>query len=459
MTPADRSSLLDVVTTDVVTADVVIVGAGSAGCVLAEKLSRDPDRTVVLLERGPAGLPTPADLDLRRLPIDDAAPHAVRHETDLGVSAPRGSALGGSSAVNGGYFLRWHRDDFGSWPAGWEPDVVDAAYDEVDGPAGTMGVQPVSDDELGDAGGAFEHYWSARVPARPVMQRWPVVGLNRVLTNRTGVARRSAADAYLLPALSRPNLRVLTGRVVDRLEVVGGTTVTGVRAGPLSVSAGEVILAAGTLGTAGILLRSELSDLPGPRATGRRGARSLEAGEHRGLAVSYSRRSPADAGTVLPTVLHTTDGFEIRCYRDDFASFIRDLPAGGPIVEVTAMWHSGVRLLADGGDVRMAFDEPDADTDAALRAGAVGVVEMLRAPEFADIVVPGSVRIADRVGFSQHAWGTMPMGVRTDWLGGVYGTHGLRIVDGSILPGSGRSGPHATIMMMACRIGGVLAQR
>ncbi|EON33203.1 MULTISPECIES: mycofactocin system GMC family oxidoreductase MftG [Gordonia] len=442
-----------------ITADVVIVGAGSAGCVLAERLSREPGRTVALLERGPAGLPTPADLDLRRLPIDDAAPHAVRHDTDLGVSAARGSALGGSSAVNGGYFLRWHRDDFGSWPAGWEPDAIAGAYDELDAPTGTMGVGPVPDSELGDAGGAFEHYWSVRAPVRPIAQRWPVVGLNRVLTNRSGLARRSAADAYLVPALSRPNLRVVTGCAVDRLVAVRGATVTGVRAGPLEVSAGEVILAAGTLGTAGILLRSELGDLPWPDVAGRSDVRSLTAGEHRGLAVSYSRRSPADAGMVLPTVLHTDEGLEMRCYRDDFATYIRGLPAGGPIVEVTAMRHSPVRLVAERAGVRMAFDEPDPDTATALRAGAAGVVEMLQAPEFADIVVPGSVRIADRAGFSQHAWGTMPMGDRTDWLGGVFGFRGLRIVDGSILPSSGRSGPHATIMMMACRIGGVLAQR
>ncbi|MCX2754660.1 MULTISPECIES: mycofactocin system GMC family oxidoreductase MftG [unclassified Gordonia (in: high G+C Gram-positive bacteria)] len=446
MTTTDRS----------LTADVVIVGAGSAGCVLAERLSRNPDRAVVLLERGPGGLPTPADLELSRLPIDDAAPHAVRHDTNLGVSAARGSALGGSSAVNGGYFLRWHRDDFGTWPAGWGLDAIADAYDELDALGGTMGVEPVADDELGDAGTAFERYWTARAPVRPLAQRWPVVGLNRVPINRSGLARRSAADAYLVPALSRPNLRVVTGCTVDRVASAGGTTVTGVHAGSLTVGAGEVILAAGTLGTAGILLRSEL---PALAIEGRAGARSLGAGEHRGLAVSYARRTPAGPGMVLPTVVHTDSGLEIRCYRDDFASYIRGLRAWGPIVEVTAMRHSAVRIAADGAAVRMEFDEPDPATAIALRTAAAGVVEMLRAPEFADVVVPGSVRIADRAGFSQHAWGTMPMGVRTDWLGGVYGVRGLRIVDGSILPTSGRSGPHATIMMMACRIGDVLAQR
>ncbi|MCR5979456.1 mycofactocin system GMC family oxidoreductase MftG [Gordonia jinghuaiqii] len=450
--------------TDALTADVVIVGAGSAGCVLAEKLSRDPGRQVVLIERGPSGMPSLADLDLRRLPIDDAAPFAVRHATDLGPAAARGSALGGSSAVNGGYFLRWHPGDFAAWPSGWEIDVVAAAYDELDGPYGTMGVEPVSDDELGDTGTAFEHYWSTRVPVRPVDERWPVVGLNRVLSNRTGMSRRTSAAAYLVPAAARRNLLVVTDCEVEGLEVARGRTVTGVRAGPLSVTAGEVILSAGTLGTARILLRSGL-DVLGLRAAGGEfgagefEAGEFEAGEHRALAVSYRRRGPAAPGMVLPTVLHTDDDCEIRCYRDDFASHIRGVPAHGPIVEVACMRPSPVRIVDDGPVVRLAFGEPDGRAAAAMRDGAAHVVEMLQAPEFADIVVPGSVSVAPAAGFSQHAWGTMPMGVRTDWLGGVYGTHGLRIVDASILPGGGHSGPHATVMMVACRIGELLAAR
>ncbi|WP_439029800.1 mycofactocin system GMC family oxidoreductase MftG [Gordonia terrae] len=434
-------------------ADVVIVGAGSAGCVLAEKLSRDASRDVVLLERGPATLPGPADRDLRRLPIHDGAPYAVRHDTDLGLAAPRGAAMGGSSAVNGGYFLRWHPGDFASWPTGWDLETVAAAYEEMDGPGGTMGVEPVPDGELGDAGIAFERYWSSRTDIRAVEDRWPVVGVNRVLMNRTGRSRRSAADAYLTVALARPNLRVVPGCLVERLEVVRGRTVTGVRAGPLTVTAGEVILAAGTLGTAGILLRSELETID-PARTGH-----LTAGEHRGLAVSYRRRSPAEPGMVLPTVLHTDDDLEIRCYRDDFASFIDGVSSSGPMVEVTAMRHAPVRIVATPSGVRLEFEDPDPATAATMGVGVQRVVEMLRAPEFADIVVPGSVTAASRPGFSQHAWGSMPMGTRTDWLGGVYGTHGLRIVDGSILPSGGRSGPHATIMMVACRIGDLLAAR
>lgn len=433
---------------EAMSADVVIVGAGSAGCVLAEKLSRDTGRDVVLLERGPGRWPGPEERDLRRLPIGDHAPHAVRHTTDLdGLTAARGCAIGGSSVVNGGYFLRWHPNDFAAWPVGWDLDAIDAAYSELDGGGGggTMSVSPVSDDELGDAGRAFERYWSARTAVRPIHDRWPVVGVNRVLGNRSGMLRRTAAEAYLAPALGRPNLRVVPDCEVRRLQVSDGRRVAGVHTDRFTVRAGEVVLAAGTLGTAQLLLASDLDPLGG--------AAFLDAGEHRGLAVSYRRKEPAEPGMVLPSVLHTDGGLEIRCYRDDFATYIDGLPRSGPMVEVTAMHRSPVRLVAGGERVRLDFGEPSAEVTTAMRAGADEVVEMLHSSEFADIVVPDSVSVATVPGFSQHAWGTMPMGVRTDAFGAVHGTEGLRIVDGSILPTGGRSGPHATIMMVAVHIG------
>ena len=84
---------------------------------------------------------------------------------------------------------------------------------------------------------------------------------------------------------------------------------------------------------------------------------------------------------------------------------------------------------------------------------------MLASPVFNALVDAESIRIDPVLRTSQHAWGSMPMGDRTDWLGGVRGVRHLRIVDGSILPTSGRSGPHATTMMVAAVIGDALATR
>jgi hypothetical protein len=183
--------------------DVVVVGAGSAGCVLAERLSRDPDRSVLLLERGP-GWPYAEVTDLYHLPVGaDAA--TVGRTVSYPVSPPdlavvRGHGIGGSAAVNGAYFLRWHRDDFVSW----EHPIADieAAYAEVES---VMSASPFADDELPDAARAFEQWWGALLPTRPVGERWPAVGVNRIHSNSirdaAGGRRVTTAEAFLRPAL------------------------------------------------------------------------------------------------------------------------------------------------------------------------------------------------------------------------------------------------------------------
>ncbi|GAA1479845.1 mycofactocin system GMC family oxidoreductase MftG [Gordonia sinesedis] len=432
------------------TADTVIVGAGSAGCVLAEKLSADTGRTVVVIERGERRWPEPASRDLRGMPIGATSRHASTHPATAPFQIVRGRGLGGSSVINGGYFLRWHRDDVAGWPDPWDPDTVDAAYAELDAPGGTMGVMPVDDAEIGDAAAAFESYWGRRLPTRDPAERWPIDGVNRVLTNRDGWLRSTAAEAYLRPAVGRANLRVVPEVEALELGWCGGT-VTGVLTGAGAVSAGEVILCAGTLGTAAILLRSGLAD---PAA-------GLVAGEHRGRTVGYRRRRPAGPGVLLPSVVHHGD-VEIRCYRDDFASYLPDIstPDGvptEPLISATWMGAAPVRLTLDDelNAVRVTVDPfaMPAPVDAAVEQ----VADMLESADFTSIVEPGSVSVGDEPDISQHAWGTMPMGERTDWLGAVPGVRGLRIVDGSILPAGGHSGPHATIMMLAVVIGSVLA--
>ncbi|MFT4041651.1 MAG: mycofactocin system GMC family oxidoreductase MftG [Gordonia sp. (in: high G+C Gram-positive bacteria)] len=430
------------------TADVVIVGAGSAGCVLADKLSRDGSRQVLLLEQGPLAWPEPSVLDVRRLPIAAGDPYVTRHRGAPEYEVVRGRGLGGSSVVNGGYFLRWHPGDFDGWPTGWSLADIDAAYAELDAPGGTMHVHPCADDDIGDAAAAFEKYWAHRLPIRAPGERWPVLGVNRVLTNSVDGYRRTAAQAYLSPALGRAGLSVCADSRVDAI-VTNGRRVVGVRVGGYTVRCAELILCAGTLGTAELLLRSGIESLAAP----------MRVGEHREMLVGYRRTGTAPvSGMVLPSVVHTDDGIEIRCYRDDFAKYIRAIPATGPVIGVSAMRpaSSGMLHLADGA-VRLQLEPPDAPTLRRMSAAAQEVAAMLRSAEFAALVIKDSVRIDPVIRTSQHAWGCAAMGLRTDWLGGVDGIRGLRIVDGSILPTAGRSGPHATTMMLACRIGDLLA--
>ncbi|WP_246007973.1 mycofactocin system GMC family oxidoreductase MftG [Gordonia oryzae] len=445
-------------------ADVVIVGAGSAGSVLADALSRDGTRSVLLLEQG-SGWPDAAVRDLRTLPIGASSGFVTVHDAPPGQTVVRGRGLGGSSAINGGYFLRWHRDDFAGWPTGWGVDDVETAYRELDESGGPMSVYPFGEDDLGPAARAFERFWSTRVPVREVTDRWPIIGLNRVLGNNAHRLRTTSAEAFLRPALARSNLVVRTGIQVREILMAGqwatGLRATGLRATDLratgsggvdtDVACGEVILCAGTLGTAGILLRSI------PEVIGTSGV--LVAGEHREVLVGYRRRSADDPRPLLPTVVHTDDGIEIRCYSDDFQRYVTGSAGGSQVMGVCGMLHAGPARLssASGGSVRVRFDDLDESAAAPLWATASDVVDMLASAEFDEVVEPDSISVDPVIRSSQHAFGSLPMGVRTDWLGGVVGVRGLRVVDGSILPSPGRSGPHATIMMMARRIGVALA--
>ncbi|MEE3851113.1 mycofactocin system GMC family oxidoreductase MftG [Gordonia sp. LSe1-13] len=428
------------------TADVVIVGAGSAGCVIAERLSRDPARSVVLVERGPRAWPSATVRDLGGLPIESGADYAVDIEEMSGLGVVRGRGVGGSAAVNGGYFLRWHPDDFVGWPDDWGLEDIATSFDELDGPNGTMGVSAFADDELADVVEHFETYWAKELPVRAPRDAWPITGVNRVRSNRDGRLRRTSAEAYLRPVVDRPNLSVVTDAEVAEL-IVSGTRVDGVRIGDEALSTGEVVLSAGTLGTAAILLRSDLGALAG--------IRELPIHEHREILVHYRRRDVVAhrRTALLQSVVHTADDLEIRCYSADMANYVKGLPPAGPAIGVAVMRPGSAGSIRTGPSGTI-VDLGSMDPASAHKAGrgVDAVATMLASNDFADIVEPGSIAVDPVVRTSQHAWGSMPMGKRTDSRGGVDGIAGLRIVDGSILPTAGRSGPHATIMMVAVRI-------
>ena len=260
--------------------DYVIVGGGSAGCVLANRLSADPSRTVCLLEAGPPDksplIHIPAGL-LGIVPTGylnwsyETVPQPGLHNR-RGYQ-PRGRTLGGSSAINAMIYVRGDRTDYDEWAAlgntGWGyADVLpyfrrseDQARgaDEYHATGGELAVSDLQDPL--DASHAFvEAAVRAGIPPNRDFNGARQAGAGLYQVTQRGGRRCSSAVAFLRPASGRPNLTVLTRCQAESVVLEGGRA-TGVRARVrgrhVVIGAGrEVILSAGSFGSPQLLLLS-----------------------------------------------------------------------------------------------------------------------------------------------------------------------------------------------------------
>jgi choline dehydrogenase len=268
-------------------ADYVIVGAGSAGCVLANRLTEDAGTRVVLIEAGgrdwnplihiPAGY--------MKLLDHPTLTWGFKAEADPGtngraISYPRGRVLGGSSSINGMIYVRGQPEDFDHWAQlgnrGWSWDSVlpffrkaenwEGKEDAVHAKGGPLFTSHGRDRPL-LCQAAVEAAKQLGCEYREDVNNLPAGagdGVGWVQQTRGGRRRASTARSYLRPARKRPNLQVVTGALVHRV-LFDGTRAIGVeysRNGSVQRvdAAGEVILAAGAVGSPHILQLSGVGD-------------------------------------------------------------------------------------------------------------------------------------------------------------------------------------------------------
>lgn len=464
--------------------DVLIVGAGSAGSVLAERLSANSACRVIVIEAGVGG----DDVGVRalvengmQLPIGDASPVVRRYRSMLTETPARpfgivrGATVGGSGAINGGYFCHARPADFESYRVpGWAWSDVAPYYRAVETdldfpgsphlPTGGGPIHIRRVPELRDISAAFVeasqaagYHWLPDLNDAGALD-----GVGAVPLNIVDGIRQGPGTAFLQPALGRPNLTVLTQTRAITLELAGARirgVLAATPAGPVTLRAPRVVVAAGAIETARLLMQSGIGPAEVLQAATIRTVVDLPVGQrcwdHPEWVMATSWNVAARR-PVIEVVL-ARGSIEIRPYTGGFISMIGDSGDGRPD------WpHIGVALMRPKARGRITVVSADPSAAPVIEhrydSEPSDIAELEDGAELAREIVGELTALGPpKWSTSQHLGGTAPMGLDSDDYAvvdprcRVHGVSGLWVMDGSILPGPTSRGPHATIAMLACR--------
>jgi choline dehydrogenase len=494
--------------------DYIVVGGGTAGCVLAARLSQDPDTQVLLLEAG-AAKPSAEMADplaffrLMGTSVDWGYETVPQRGTDDAVHPwPRGKVLGGSSGINGMMHIRGDRSAYDAWESagavGWNYDTLlpflkrseraDAGDPRYRGKDGPMRVEHSSaTDPLWEA--CFEAAVEAGYPLNDDSNGAVAEGTSWSEMNVVDGKRQSAADAYLTPVASRPNLTIVTDAHVRRL-CIERTNCQGVEyslGGQRRTASAdrEVVLAAGAIGTPQLLLLSGIgpgqhlrdhgieviADLPGVGA-------NLQ--DHPKSQIAYTTTRPVNTGRYArkPHVLLRSEPSTIPDLQMIFIRFpIHPRFAPGPEDGYSVIFS--LMTPASRGSIRLASPNPDrpplidpyylsdpsdvtrmiVGLRVARKIGAARALGAIRDKELfpgrdtqTDLACDGYLRRSVSTYF--HPVGTCKIGTNVmsvvDPQLKVHGIAHLRIVDASVMPSIVSGNTNAAVLGIAERAASLL---